>query len=273
MRVRIATVIDIKTETGAIRHINQIIDVQVVGVINCPNPQLNANVAFIPLDVLQDEAGMMLQGHITELIIRSNNARDDRLPGAQENPEQIQSILIKGMEQKGLTIPPNLMVYGWKSYVSDYIAVSTGDNVSNRIIIILLFIISFIGISNTMLMAILERTKETGMLRSLGMTDGEVLCVYVLEAALIGGLGSCIGILLGCLINIPMVLYGIDYSAMVRELEGDFGYRIVGIFRSTWNLPVILGIGPVATIISGFGAVFPTIRALKLPVTESLRFE
>ena len=68
--------------SGAVRHVNQLMDVVVAGVINSPAPLPNGNTAFIPLDVLQDERGMMLGGAVTELIIRERNAPESRLPGA-----------------------------------------------------------------------------------------------------------------------------------------------------------------------------------------------
>jgi ABC-type antimicrobial peptide transport system permease subunit len=56
-------------------------------------------------------------------------------------------------------------------------------------------------------------------------------------------------------------------------MGGDIGYRITGIFRAAWNPPVILGSGIVATFLAACMAYFPTRRVLKMPVTESLRFE
>jgi ABC-type lipoprotein release transport system permease subunit len=124
-----------------------------------------------------------------------------------------------------------------------------------------------------MLMAIMERTKETGMLRALGMTDGQVLLAYVIEAGLIGAIGSFFGVLFGCLINIPMVRYGVDYSAIAAEMGGDFGYRIATLFKSAWNPAAIVLTGVFATLLSAAAAVLPSLKALRMAVTESLRFE
>ena len=258
---------------GAIRHVNQLIDAVVVGVVNSPNPKTNGNVGYIPLDALQDEAGLMLGGSVTELLVRKSGADDAKVPGADEAPAAIRAGLERSLAARGKAFPDGLEVRGWKDYSADYLAASAGDDISTRIMILFLFILSFIGISNTMLMAILERTKETGMLRALGMTDGQILLTYTMEAGLIGALGSLIGILAGCLINIPMVANGIDYSAIAQEMGGDFGYRIVAVFRSAWNPAVIAATGVVATILSAAAAIPPTLRALKMPVTESLRFE
>jgi ABC-type lipoprotein release transport system permease subunit len=111
------------------------------------------------------------------------------------------------------------------------------------------------------------------MLRALGMTDGQVLLAYVIEAGLIGAIGSAVGVLAGCLINIPMVAYGFDYSEVAAEMGGDFGYRIATLFKSAWNPLSIALTGIFATLLSAAAAILPSLRALRMPVTESLRFE
>jgi len=273
MDARISVVIDVKTDTGRIRHVNQLIDAVVVGVVNSPNPKTNGNTAYLPLEDLQDETGLMLEGRVTELLVRAADADDAALPGEKEAPEAIRKALEDRLAARGKALPVELDVRGWRDYAADYLAASAGDNASSRVMIGFLFVLSFIGIANTMLMAVLERTKETGMLRALGMTDGEVLLVYVLEAACIGALGAAIGMALGSAANIPMVMYGIDYSAMSEEMGGDYGYRITAYFRSAWNPLVIVLTGAAAVIVSAASAVLPTLRALRLPVTESLMFE
>ncbi|MDR3335850.1 MAG: FtsX-like permease family protein [Treponema sp.] len=256
--------------SGAIRHVNQLISAVVVGTINAPNPQLNNNMAFIPLDALQDDAGLMLDGHVTELIVRQKKADDSRIPGLAESAPVIKTALEKEL---GAPLPSSLDVFGWEGYARDFIAASAGDNWTTRIIAVILFILSFLGIANTMLLAILERTKEIGMMRAQGMTDGQLVFTLMIEAGMVGIIGSAIGILAGCLVNIPMVEYGIDFSAMTETMGGNIGYRVNGVFRSAWNVPVIIATGIVATILSAVMAFFPTRRALKMPVTESLRFE
>ncbi|GHT74434.1 ABC transporter permease [Spirochaetia bacterium] len=266
--VRISTVIDIKDEGGVVRHVYQIIDAVVVGTINSPNPKNNNNCAWLPLDVLQDDAGMMLAGRITELLIRAKNADDSAVPGPFESPQTITANIAQSV-----TLSPELGIFGWETYSVDYLAASAGDNWSTRIMVIILFILSFLGIANTMLLAILERTKEIGMMRAQGMTDRQLVFTYMLEAGMVGFFGSVLGVIIGCLINIPMVKYGIDYSQALEAMGGNMGYRVNGIFRSAWNIPVIIGTGIIAVLLSSVTAFFPTRRALEMPITESLRFE
>ncbi|MDR1637603.1 MAG: FtsX-like permease family protein [Treponema sp.] len=256
--------------SGAVRHVNQLIDVVLAGTVNAPNPQLNNNTAFIPIDVLQDEAGLMLEGKVTELIIRRRNAGDTALPGKDESAPVITAAL---EAELGRPLPPELGIFGWEGYVKDFIAAAAGDNWSIRIMALILFVLSFLGIANTMLLAILERTREIGMMRAQGMTDAQLIFVLMAEAGMAGLIGSLAGLVLGCLVNIPMVEYGIDFSAMTETMGGDIGYRVNGVFRSAWNGPVIIGSAVAATVIAAGMALLPTLRALKMPVTESLRFE
>ncbi|MDR3342353.1 MAG: FtsX-like permease family protein [Treponema sp.] len=258
---------------GAIRHVNQLMSAKVVGLINSPDPMTNANIAYMPLDVLQDEAGLMLEGHVTELLIRQKNAPDAKLPGKNESAPRIQAALEAGLAEQGAALADNLAVFSWQDYLADYLGYENTENMSDRIIALLLFILAFMGIANTMLLAILERTKEIGMMRALGMTDGQLIFTYMMEAGFVGLIGSLLGIFAGCCINIPMVKYGLDISVMAEQMGGNIGYRVSSQMRSMWNLPVIIGSGVVATLLASLMAIFPTRRAVKMPVTESLRFE
>ena len=255
---------------GAVRHVNQLVDAVVVGVINCPDPVPNGNVAYIPLDALQDEAGMMLEGAVTELLIRGKNVPPHRLPGGNESAAAITAALERGL---GEPLPDDLAVFFWMDYVKDYLAYEAAETGMPQIIVFLLLFLSFLGISNTILLAILERTKEIGMMRALGMTDGQMVTVYMLEAGFLGFIGSVLGMVLGCAINYPMVKYGLNLSDMADSLGGGIGFRVTTVMRSVWNIPLVIGSGAAATVLASLMAYFPTKRAVKMEITDSLRFE
>ncbi|WP_461246218.1 ABC transporter permease [Treponema sp. R6D11] len=279
--VRINAMIDIKAspevtnddKENAVNHVYQVFEVVVAGVINSPDPLPNGNTAYIPLDVLQDETGMMLQGAVTELVIRKSGVPDSQLPGKSESSAAITAALNRGLSNMGLSLPDDLAVRTWQEYMQDYLGYEKIQTGMPQVLAFLLFLLSFLGISNTILLAILERTKEIGMMRAMGMTDSQMILTYMLEAGFLGLIGSVLGIILGCIINYPMVKTGIDFSAMADTLSGGIGFRTTAIFRSMWNIPVIIGSGIVATLLSSLVAYFPTRRALKSPITESLRFE
>ena len=255
---------------GAVRHVNQLVDAVVVGVINSPDPVPNSNVAYMPMDVLQDESGMMLEGAVTELLIRGKNAPPSELPGKHETAVAITAALERGL---GEPLSPELAVYNWYDYMEDYLGYETLQTTVPQIIASLLLLLSFLGISNTILLAILERTKEIGMMRALGMTDGQMITVYMLEAGFLGFLGAVMGMTLGTLVNYPLVEHGLNLGAMAGSLGGGPGFRVTSVLRSVWDVPVIFITGGAATILASLMAYFPTKRAVKMRITDSLRFE
>ena len=261
--------------SDAVSHVNQAFEAVVVGVINSPAPLPNGNTAFIPLDALQDYSGMMLGGVVTELIIREKGVPDSRMPGASESSSAITAALRRGLSSigGGLSLPDELGVYVWQDYMQDYLDYEAIQIGMPQILAFLLLLLSFLGISNTILLAILERTKEIGMMRAMGMTDKQMVMVYMLEAGFLGLLGSVLGIIAGCLINYPMVKYGIDFTGIGNLMSDGIGFRTIAVFRSTWNIPVIIISGAAATLLASLVAIFPVHRALKMPITDSLRFE
>ncbi len=265
--VRLSTVIDKRDENGVLRHINQALDLVVAGVVNCPDPMLNGNVGYLPLSVLQGELGLLLEGSITEIVVRRAAAREDQLPGAFESPQAISRAL-------GGALGEDLIVVGWQERARDYLAASAGDMVQTVVFLAFFFVIVLLVISNTVLMAVLERTREIGMLRALGMGDGTIVRLFSLETGFIGLLGALLGLALFIPLNLYMVKYGIDYSGL---LEGsgitNLGYRVVGVFKSIWNYTT-MGLAVLAApLLAALTAVFPALRAVRLSVADALRME
>jgi putative ABC transport system permease protein len=131
---------------------------------------------------------------------------------------------------------------------------------------IALLVASF-GISNTMIMAIRERTREIGIMKAIGGSDGEIMRIFFVEASLIGFLGGALGVIAG---------WGIDRIANVlanRWIAQQAGqnFRIVEFFSIPWYLAgsAIL----FAVLISLIAAIYPALRAAKVDPIKALRYE
>jgi ABC-type lipoprotein release transport system permease subunit len=265
--VRLSTVVDKRDEAGVLRHINQVIDLVVAGTLNSPDPIVNGYFGYIPLSVLQDELGILLEGSVTELVIRKSGAREDELPGRSETPAAITEAL-------GSALPKSLLVTSWEENAKDYLAASTGDIVQSIVMLGFFFVIVVMVIANTVLMSVLERTREIGMLRALGMTDGSVVKLFSMETGFIGFFGALIGLALFIPLNVWMVNHGIDYSSMIEESGiSNFGYRIVGIYKSVWNFPTMIASVFAAPALAALTALIPSRRAMRMSVTDALRTE
>ncbi|GHU92012.1 hypothetical protein FACS189476_12760 [Spirochaetia bacterium] len=254
--------------SGAVRHVNQVIDAKVVGTINSPDVAINFNVGYMPLDVLQGDEGMALEGRVTELLIRDKKMGVADMTSKIETKDAIKAALAAGLAKQGRSLSGELEVFTWEEYNADYLGYESLEYGATGIVSGLLFFLALIGISNTMLLAILERTKEIGMMRAMGMTNGQLVFVYMTEAFFLGLLGSILGVILGCAINYPMVKYGVSFGSMVEAMDGQVaGLRSASIYRSMWDIPLIIGTGIIATVLSSLMAFLPTRRVMpRLPI-------
>lgn len=229
-------------------------DLEIVGIVNCPNPNVNRTLIMMPISTADDYLAM--NGNVTEIDIEMSDRAD-----VEAEVERIRK-LIDGEE---------LDVMSWKALAVDFLALLEAKRGGTGMILFLIFIIAAVGISNTMLMAIFERIRELGMMRSLGMPDRKIRLAFMCEAAGIGLIGSVLGVVFGALANIYLIYKGIDYSALLRN--SDMGFRIQSIFRGVWNPETMVVAFVVGIFISSLVAYFPTRRALKMDIPSCLRHQ
>ena len=230
------------------------IDLEVAGIVNCPNPNVNRTLIMMPFDTASDYLAM--EGAATEINIRLPDSAD------VEAETEAVSRVINGS---------GLVAMDWKNMAADYLAIAEAKRGGTGIILVLIFIIAAVGISNTMLMAIFERIRELGMMRSLGMPDRRIRSAFIVEAAGIGLIGSVLGIILGILVNLYVVNIGFDFGFIMRDM--DIGYRIQSVMRGVWNIDTMVLSFFAGTIISTLVAYFPTGRALKMDIPTCLRHQ
>jgi len=138
-------------------------------------------------------------------------------------------------------------------------------------ILLLVFLIAAVGVGNTFLLAFYERKTEIGTLRALGMSDRKLFWAFLTEAAGIGVLGSALGLAIGALFVSWMTFVGWDLSSLTRTT--DIGYRIAGMYYGVWSPSSFVSAAVLGVVLAGLCAIGPTRRALRLPITESLRSE
>jgi ABC-type antimicrobial peptide transport system permease subunit len=164
---------------------------------------------------------------------------------------------------------PGLDVEDWQTVSPETALVMSSLDVSSFIIITIILIALAFGIINTMLMAVLERTREIGMLMAVGMTKLRLFGMVVLETLLLTLTGCPVGFGVAWLLNKWLSKTGIDLSAIAGNVMKDFGYGAV-IYP---DLPddkawLILKIVFVTALLA---SVFPAWKALKLKPVEAIR--
>ena len=127
-----------------------------------------------------------------------------------------------------------------------------------------LFVAS-IGIANTMVMAVYERTREIGILKAVGASSGDVRRLFVGEASLIGLLGGVVGTIGGWLLGLALNEFILFYLRRQEiPVTGTF-FVVTG-----WLVGLALAFATVVGLLAG---LYPAARAARLDPLEALRYE
>ena len=127
-------------------------------------------------------------------------------------------------------------------------------------------LVAAMGIVNTMLMSVLERTREIGVMKAVGAAGGHIQAIFLIEGGLIGAAGGCLGLLLA---------WGASYpgDAWVRTMvERDMNVKLVDalfVFPPWLVLTVIL----FTVVVTTCAAVYPAGRAARVDPVAALRHE
>jgi putative ABC transport system permease protein len=124
--------------------------------------------------------------------------------------------------------------------------------------------VATLGIVNTLVMAILERRREIGVLKALGAADGDVKQLFFVEAGVMGLAGGVLGVLLGWLIG-----QALTFATNVYLKRQD----LPGVQISSVPLWLIAGAIGFAVLVSLIAGLYPASRAAKLNPVDALRYE
>lgn len=124
--------------------------------------------------------------------------------------------------------------------------------------------VSAIGMFNTMTIALLERTEEIGIMKSIGASDLAISLMFIMEATVMGFMGGLLGIIIG-LAGSELVNKAIDFIAIRRGAEPIDLFDI--------PLEFILGIAISAGIVGFLTGILPARRASKIDPLDALRYK
>jgi putative ABC transport system permease protein len=135
-------------------------------------------------------------------------------------------------------------------------------SILNGVLILIAFVsllVASVNIINTMYTAILERTKEIGIMKAIGARNQDILMIFLIESGFLGMIGGIIGVILGYLISTA--------GGSIAAASGFSSLRP--------KFPVLLTIGSIlfAFFIGAVSGILPAIRASKLNPVDALRTE
>ncbi len=127
-------------------------------------------------------------------------------------------------------------------------------------------LVAALGIINTMLMSVLERTKEIGIMKAVGARHGQIMTIFLVEGFLIGLTGGILGLVLAWAVSIPG-------DAWVRSLVSQQMHVELTESIYIWPAWLLIGAPMFTCIVTTSAAVFPARRAARVNPITALRHE
>lgn len=176
------------------------------------------------------------------------------------------------LQAAALVARDDLEVLSWRQALPELYALIQVDRNSGDVMLGILGLIVAMGVLNTVLMSVLERTREFGVMMGIGMRPRQIAGVVLLEGALLGALGAVIGVSLGAALSWPLVTYGIDYSAYTGgETMESAGVVMSSVIKGGWN-PWRTSVYCFATVLfTALAAAYPAWHVTRLQPVEAIR--
>lgn len=235
----------------------------------------------------QDESGNITAGafKVTGIFKTRNSTYDElnvftrkedvnRLLGVEDGDAHEIAVLLKDNNDlpkalKSLKAEyPKLQVESWEEIAPDLkFVIGSFEQTMYLFIAIILLALTF-GIVNIMLMAVLERVRELGMLMAIGMNKPRIFVMIMLETFFLSLIAGPLGLLLAYLSVHYFGIHGIDLSAFSQGLEA---YGMDSIVHTGLPANLYFEILAMVFVASVLAAIYPSIKAIKLKPVEAIR--
>ncbi len=227
---------------------------EVVGVMKLPDAELDRSLAVISLADAQEF--FVYGDRVSEIAILAEDA--DHAPAVRSNLA------------KALAVDPTAAVHTWNESMPELEQFIMLDDAGMYIMLVILVVVVGFGILNTILMAVLERKREFGVLLALGLKPPAVFAIVYVESLIL----ASVGLVIGLAIAIPLVLY---FQANPVLLSGEEMVAAFELFGAepvmTWKLKPLNPIGSSLTIlgVALLAAFYPAVKASRGRPVDVLR--
>lgn len=219
-------------------------NIHVAGLTTVSMPGAESRVAVVPLQFAQRL--LRMEGRVTELAV------------AVDDLEQASTVAAAIQAQLG----PTFEVHTWDRIAIFVKDIRAREDIVVNVISVVFMILMLLGMANTMLMTVLERTREIGTMLSLGVTRRAITTMFLFEALALGVTGSTIGATVG-----TVIILGMHTTGIVLHMPGQIVPFTIHPFLTVRYLVFVVALAAVGAVIF---ARYPAARAGRLRPVEAL---
>ncbi|MFT6939059.1 MAG: putative ABC transport system permease protein [Cyclobacteriaceae bacterium] len=220
---------------------------RVEGIFDSKSPKINGSTVYVRQDDLARLSGVSEPHEIAILLNES---------------DQIETL------QTQLQSMTSDKVRSYKEVAPEFNLMEESSAMTQQILTFIIMLALLFGIVNTMLMAVLERTREIGMLKAIGMHRQQLFLMIMLETILLSIVSGPIGLGLGYGTIIWLGNRGLDMSAYADALKQ---YGSEAIFYPTLDSSYYLYLMGVVVLTGVIGSIYPAFKAINLNPLEAIR--
>jgi len=228
---------------------------RVKGLITTNARMIDAAMVLVPRSFLGDFIGAENGAHELAVMLESHSFIDGAYPGIAQ--------IAAGMNA-------DVDAFRWEQAMPDISNAIKMDYVGLQIMVLFMYLIVAIGTINTLLMSVMERSREFGVIRAIGLNKKGIRKIVVTEALVLGVTGVVIGYSLAMLACLYTSTHGIDYSAFIKD-KGMAGTLIDPIIYSIYDWPTMIKLGIGMVVLSVVASLYPAHYVLKTRPADAMR--
>jgi ABC-type lipoprotein release transport system permease subunit len=163
-------------------------------------------------------------------------------------------------------------VLPWQAAIPEIVDLIKLDRTSSNTMMSVIGFIVAIGVLNTVLMSVMERMRELGLMLAIGVPRRTISRMVILEGSLLGAISIVLGTGAGLLMSLPLIIWGLDASALMGNETTDMGgitFSNLIFAAPDWGRMLAFGIG--GFLFCVLASAWPAWKAARLEPVEALR--
>lgn len=228
---------------------------RVSGILNTHVKALDASLILAHRESVADLIGRPGSAHEIAVMLKS----PDRISAAMPH-----------LQAMATSTDGSTRAYTWEDAMPSLAGIIEAGNAKEGFIVAILFVLVAVGTMNTMLMSVMERTREFGMIRAMGVSKGAIRLMVLVEGLVLGLIGSVLGVGLAFLLNLHTSTTGIDLTKAYGDMDmGGIAFNMLIKTIWDWRLATTLLVGMV--VLSVLASLYPARWALKIRPADAMR--